>query len=451
MPRTPTLLRKVSVRLATAAASVACVFAPAQNPPHTPRFDFQGKLLVVACDTDMLPSAYADGKLGPAVGPDALAVIRLNPSPGQPLAHSHAATVAVTNSVTGPPAAVAVTPDGHYAIVAETQGPRPANKPDATRKDLAPGKKLTVVDLSNPDKPVVTQQIDSYERAVSVAVNPAGTLVAVTFAPETHTSVPLVIFRFEDGKLLNPSQPALPGYTAADELSDAEFLPGKNVLGVVFTAAPHARLSLLQVVDTQGRIALTPWGNDIAVDPSPYIVKFTADGRFALVNSMHEFADGRGTVTSIRLAASTDDHGSPQHAIVSRAQAGKFPEGLAISPDSHWVATANLENSYLPLSDPNQQFFASLSLLRLDPASGRLDRIGDFPFEGMLPEPLVFDNSSRFIAAGSFSRYDDPTAGGSITFWRIVDRNPQPGRVELIHLTDSVPVPRGPQSMAIVR
>ena len=450
MPRTHARFLTVTLSLA-AAASLACRPASAQDAPHTPRFDFKGKLLVVACDADMLPSAYADGKLGPAVGSDVLAVIRLNQSPDQPLSRLHAATVEVTNSVTGPPAAVAVTPDGRYAIVAETQGPRPAGKPDALLKNLAPGRKLTVVDLSDPDKPVVTQQIDSFERAVSVAVNPAGTLVAVTFAPEAHTNVPLVLFRFRNGKLLDPSQPALPGYTATDELSDAEFLPGKDVLGVVFTAAPHARLSLLQIADRQGQLTLSPWGNEINIDPSPYIVKFTADGRFALVNSMHEFVDGRGTVTSIRLAASADPQGAPQHVIASRAEAGRFPEGLAISPNGRWVATANLENSYLPLNDPNQQFFASLSLLRLDPATGLLDRIGDFPFDGLLPEPLVFDNSSRFIAAGSFGRYDDPKAGGSINFWRIVDRNPQPGRVELIHLSDSVPVPRGPQSMAIVR
>ena len=107
----------------------------------------------------MLPSAYADSKLGPVAGSDALTVIRLD----QSLSHLHAASVPVTNSVTGPPAAVAVTPDGRFAVVEETEVQRPANKPDVIMTDLAPGRKLTVVDLSNPDKPRVVQQIDSHE------------------------------------------------------------------------------------------------------------------------------------------------------------------------------------------------------------------------------------------------------------------------------------------------
>lgn len=428
--------------------AMACLRGNGQEAERLPRFAFEGKLLVVACDTDMVPSAYVDGKLGPAGGPDVLSIIRLN----QPLAQMRASTVEVTNSVTGPPAAVAVTPDGHYAIVVETQGTRPVNKPDATMKDLAPGKKITVVDITDPDKPKVVQQIDSYERAVSVAVNATGTLVAVAFSPKGHVApVPLMLYRFREGRLLAPIEPKLPGFTAEDELSDAEFLPGKDVLGVVYSSPARPRLSLLRYAESPGQITLESWGNLIELDPSPFVVKFTSDGRFALVNSMHNFANGRGTVTSIQLNATVDSQRGPQHAIVSRVEAGEYPEGLAISPNGRWVATANLENSFLPLNDPKQRFFASLSLLQLDPATGRLDRVGEFPFDGLLPEPIVFDNSSNFIASASFGRYDDPKAGGSIRFWRIVDHNPQPGRIELIELTDSISVARGPQSIAIVR
>ncbi len=416
------------------------------------RADFRGRLLVVACDTDMLPSAYADGKLGPAVGPDVLSVIRLDHG----LAQAHVATAEVTNSVTGPPAAVAVTPDGRYALVAETQGVRPAGRPEATMKDLAPGRKLTVVSLEDPDRPRVVQQIDSYERAVSIAINAAGTLVAVTYAPALHTAVPLVLFHFRDGRLVDPVEPKVPGFGPEDELRDAEFLPGREVLGLVFSSDGYAskarpRLVLVTYAEAKKEMTLAPWGNEVPTDPSPYLVKFTADGRFAVVNSMHLFPDGRGTVTSIALASGKDAAKEPEHAIVSRVAAGKFPEGLAISPDGRWAATANLENSYLPIGDPDQQFFGSLSLLRMDPASGRLERVGEFPFEGVLPEPIVFDNSSRFLASSSFSSFADPVAGGSIDFWRIVDRNPQPGRVELVKLKESIAVSRGPQSIAIVR
>ena len=87
----------------------------------------------------------------------------------------------------------------------------------------------------------------------------------------------------------------------------------------------------------------------------------------------------------------------------------------------------------------------------MNASTGVLDRAGEFPFDGMLPEPIVFDNSSRFLAVGNFGQFDDPKAGGAIEFFRISENNPQPGRVELIHLKDSVPLRRGPGSMAIVR
>lgn len=81
-------------------------------------------MLVAVSDADMVASAYSDGKLGPAQGADALSVIRLGRPPGE----LRAAATGVSNSVTGPPAAVAVTPDGRYAVVAELRGPRPAGK-----------------------------------------------------------------------------------------------------------------------------------------------------------------------------------------------------------------------------------------------------------------------------------------------------------------------------------
>ncbi len=69
----------------------------------------------------------------------------------------------------------------------------------------------------------------------------------------------------------------------------------------------------------------------------------------------------------------------------------------------------------------------------------------------MLPEAIVFDNSRRFLAVGNSSHYDDPKAGGAIELFRIEEDNPQPGRVELVDLGDSVAVARGPESMAIAR
>ena len=69
-------------------------------------------------------------------------------------------------------------------------------------------------------------------------------------------------------------------------------------------------------------------------------MRFTSDGRFALVNDMTVPPTGidvRGTVTSIELDAVRTPEGSPVHRIVSTARTGVQPEGLAVSPDGRWV------------------------------------------------------------------------------------------------------------------
>lgn len=84
-------------------------------------FNFKGKLLIAVSDADMVGSAYADGKLGTNIGHDVLSVIRLDKRP----AEMRATTIEVSNSVTGPPLSVEVTPDRKYAIVIETRGAPP--------------------------------------------------------------------------------------------------------------------------------------------------------------------------------------------------------------------------------------------------------------------------------------------------------------------------------------
>ena len=118
----------LSQRLRTNAAACACLAActalgePAHARNGGAPLDFQGKALVAIADADMLASAYVEGQLGPVEGRDALSVIPLGKEPGQ----LRAFDVEVSNSVAGPPSAVAVTPDARHAFVVETFGQRPS-------------------------------------------------------------------------------------------------------------------------------------------------------------------------------------------------------------------------------------------------------------------------------------------------------------------------------------
>ena len=121
------------------------------------------------------------------------------------------------------------------------------------------------------------------------------------------------------------------------------------------------------------------------------------------------------------------------------------------APDGRFVVTANLERSTPRPGSPQMARYGSMTLLRLDPATGRLRRVGDYAFDGALPEMAVFDNASRFVAVTVFNQFDDPHAKGSIDFWRLEQDPFDPDRVELVKTRHSIPVTRGAHSMTIVR
>lgn len=435
-------------------AATLTASAHAQDGDREPRF--QGRMLVAVSDADMLPSAYIDGDLGPVAGEDALSVIRLD----RPDGTYQVREVAASNSVAGPPASLAVTPDGRYAIVIETRGGRPAAGIAQTIGNLLPGRSITLVDLAEPDRPRVFQRIEGFTGPQSVAIDRTGTLVAIAHGQGSagERSPPIVFYRLQAGRLSAAPVTTLPGWAAGDAAIDVEFHPREHVIAVVNATKPA--LSFFRYATAaDGTITLTPWGNSLDIEKAPYLVRFTPDGRHVVTNGTYaarnfnigDNASPRGTVSSFRVAASIGPDGAPRHRLVDRAETGVIPEGLNVSPDGRWIVTANLERSTPAPSDPTMRRYGSMSLIRLDPVSGRLTRVGDFAFDGALPETALFDNASHFIAVTVFSQFDAPSAKGSIDFWRIETDPVNDRRVELVKTRHSIPVMRGPHSMVIVR
>ncbi len=118
----PSTWRGAQLRTLVALALFYCVGADAQA--ERPSVGFQAKQLVVASDGDMQAQAYAGEPLGPPAR-DTLSVIGFGPNGQSRLSGS----TDVPNSVVGPPASLAVTPDGRYALVVETRGPCPPVQP----------------------------------------------------------------------------------------------------------------------------------------------------------------------------------------------------------------------------------------------------------------------------------------------------------------------------------
>lgn len=246
-------------------ALISSGMAVAQPRSSVPSFDFKGRFLVSISDADMLPSAYIDGKLGPVDGADALSIIRLDKTNRE----LRAVEISVTNSVTGPPASIAVTPDGRYALVIEARGQRPT-KADPKLFDLSNGGTISVVDLADPDQPQVTQRIQGLERPFSVSINFKGTLVAVSYdAGGAGKTTPLAIYRFDGSKLSAPVTPAVPGWTTGETVNDVEWHPKENILALLNVFIQHCEDAgeVFEEGSSHGELheSLVPQPNDLVM------------------------------------------------------------------------------------------------------------------------------------------------------------------------------------------
>ena len=423
-------------------------------PAATSRIDFQGRALLVLSDADMLASAYVNGKLGPSSNTDSLSLIALGAAPDQ----LKAKVLPMSNSVAGPPVAVATSPDGRFAFVVETFQPRPAGKEDAVFADLAPGSKMRVIDLTDLANPRTVQAVDTPLRPDSVSVSSDGRWVVIAIHPQGGGAQnPLAFYPFADGQLGRAQTPVVPRWRAGERLIHAEFHPNQAVIGLVNES--RGELAFVRMDTSAPTVQLTPWGNIVQTEKSPYMVRFTPDGRHAISNALYWGADvqgnwneaPRGSVLSVRLNARSSADGTPVHSLVSRATVGVSPEGIAISPDGRWVASTNLERSFLPEGDPRLTPFASISLLRLDAKNGTLSRVGDYAYDGILPEAAAFDASSRFLAVATFDHFAGCKRGGSVDFWRLTGDSLDPERVELVKTNLSIPVVRGAHSVILVK
>ncbi|MEO1723871.1 MAG: hypothetical protein AAFR84_15890 [Pseudomonadota bacterium] len=452
-------MRPFSHRTATALAALASLGSTAGAQEAGSRdargqMDFVGRFLVSVQDADMVSSAYVDGQLGPREGRDTLAVIPLEGDPRD----WQAAEVFASNSVAGPPAAVEITPDGRFAYVVETFTPRPDNDQPHTFGDKAIGSTLTVVSLADPSAPEVVQTLTVGQRPIAVEVHPSGGIVAVSYSIEGGSGgeTPLQLFRVaENGMLSEPVTPTIEGYALGqDNIMDMDWHPDGEVMVWINQFA-----NTMQFARITDELTVEPFGNVVDIDRAPYRVLFTPDGRHAVTNALYWGPDiagiwieaPRGQLVTVRMSAEESADGTVRHALIDRVMTGVSPEGLAVSPDGRWVATTNLERSYLPYDDDRITWYSSVTLAALDQETGDLTEIGTFAYDGILPEAAQFDNSSTYLAVATYDHFDDRRAGSSIDFWRIQTDPLDPGNTQLIKTEHSVPVARGAHSMAIAR
>jgi hypothetical protein len=317
--------------LAPLAPRIVLAFAVVAGQPA-----LAGTLIVSGNDAKV---GRVDGSyvVDPNAPPDQLVVLDAATFPPRIIGQT-----AVHHSVSAPPTAVALSPDEKIALLAAPNRIDPANPTQLIAESFL---QVIAIDGANTR---MTQQIPLPHQPQSVAINKAGTL-AVT----VQNSGELSLFAIHGIKVeLLQTMP----------LGGPEARPN----GVAFTPDGHW---LLVSFRGQDKVAvLSVQGEDVslqyqlATGHSPYVVKVAPNGKFAIVGDVTQSKDeGAGVEDSVTLIDLT----TQPFKVVQQLEVPLGPEGLAISPDSTWLAVCSINGSNAKPSNPAYHDFGILSLFRM--------------------------------------------------------------------------------------
>ena len=397
--------------------------------------DFQGRYLAVLSDADMVASAYMDNDFGPRTSEmnDELAIVPLgNGLPGEPY------RLPVSNAVTSWPSLLALSPDGRFAYVAETDGPFSAGMTGPS--DLVPSPMVRAIRINDSLEGQVIQEVETAGRAQGLSLRPQGDLLAVNIVNTERHQIGLLQVG-EDGQLSNFMLADLPDVSVPPR--DLKWSPDGEILAATFPADDAARFYRVNL--NQGTPVVEQLGNTIITGKFPGVGHWSPDGRYFFVTNLYWFGGAAdryvGSNVSTIKAIRVDRSAAAEHVAVSAAPAGDSAEEFAIAPDGRTLVTLNMENSFLSPSDPRLTYHSSLTVMTWNPEREQLVAQGTYPFEGILPEGITFDASGRFLAIANFAHSNPrrPIAETTVDFWRVI----QSAVPSLVKMDIQVPVMRG--------
>jgi hypothetical protein len=271
-------------------------------------------------------------------------------------------------SIIGPALSIVVAPNERWAVVAASTKGDPA---DLTK--TLPDSVISVIDISTPARPRVTQTLQAGTGVYSVALNKAATLLLTANNLDDSVSIFTV---GANGTLTAAGKVQLPGLSRPTSVG---FFPdGRSAF--VMSSGPTGLQRLM--VD----------GNSVALagalaNVGGTIALLTPDGRLAITNAAMRPATpppappaapapaagappagrgpGRGpgappTVTLIDVATGN---------AIATAPLGPGPEGISLSPDGTMLAAVITNGSHSARTSPAFNDFGLLRLYRVTPTS----------------------------------------------------------------------------------
>ncbi|QDH17226.1 YncE family protein [Swingsia samuiensis] len=254
--------------------------------------------------------------------PDSLSILEKN---AQGIWHVQS-SINVPASVVGPPTALTFTHDGKTALISA------AAKPDTTSNKIVPDDLISLIDISDTNKPRLLQQIASAPGVTTMRFTPDGQHLLVA----NGKSGVLTWFTYQNGKLGNRKVITLPGFGFPSGL---EIFPdGKRALVSLWQTD---RAYIIQINGDQVTVNPKP----LMIEHGPWTIRVTKDGHYALMNLLGHGKGLPGSVVVFNLE--TEPFKEIQRVTVPNA-----PEGLDISPDGQSVAVVSQNGSTMQPNNP---------------------------------------------------------------------------------------------------
>ncbi|MEQ1758807.1 MAG: YncE family protein [Vicinamibacterales bacterium] len=265
--------------------------------------------------------------------PDTVTIVDLGVYPPRVIAEIDA-----PGGVTGPPQAVALTPDESLALVASSTRVDPTTPGRSVPNDV-----LSVIDL-RATPPIVIATLHAGGRAGGVTINQAGTLALLG----TRSDGGVAVFSIS-GKTVtqvgkvhicdNDCDPSTPAFTP----------DGRTAL---VTRYNDHKVSVLSVAGT----TVTYGGQDISANLKPYPMVMSPDASVAVVSNV-----GNGLVGGADTLSVIDLTGRFPR-VASSVSVPPLPEGIAFSPDGRFLAAASMNGSNSPPTSPLFNDFGILTV-----------------------------------------------------------------------------------------
>lgn len=402
--------------------------------------NFKGKFLAIS-DADMIAGAYANGTLNKVKGiEDKLTFIDGN--------EQKLSAVEASNSVISWPAILEWNPAHQFAYVAET---RAIHKGDSQQMDnvftdFPKGKRITVLDYRNKQKPIVVQEKEVGENIQGVSLNQNGNLLV---SGSTEEGKELVVMGLKDGLIANTTyfthESIQTKNTGKGGIRTVEFHPTKNIIAANLN---NTHLLFFRVNNAEGTIELEQIGEALEVGKRWSVGNWHPSGNYFILSDLR-WGDGLGAITHGKgklVSVRFDESGN--HKIIDKEKVGLSPEGFDISPDGNYAVTINMRRTWAPKKGfwfvPARKN-SSLSLVKIDPNTGKLEKLGsDYGFEGALPEDGIFDSEGNTIAVAVYhDRNEESPTEGWIDFWELKNE-------KLIKTEKQIKVTRGVHNLLLV-